>query len=101
MQEALIKAIVRRNTPQVHALLQQGADPNGIVDSSLLTPLHFAAQLGALKITQLLVTAGAKLLPASEEDNSQTALDTAKLHHRTKVVALLRNTFLTQSERLH
>ena len=44
----LIDAILKNNFTRVKELLEQGADPNMVLDEACVTPLHFAAQKSSI-----------------------------------------------------
>jgi cytochrome c len=88
----LIAAIKKNSKKLVKTLLEQGCDPNYYEDSAQVTPLHFAAQVNALEVISLLVTAGANL--ESKTQDGYTPLDIAKMHGNSEVVQLLQNLLL-------
>lgn len=57
---ALHWCVKKNNEELVLMLLTAGADPN-ILDSKNDTPLHYAAQLGLIKIQRLLIKFGADI----------------------------------------
>jgi len=40
----LFEAIIQKNTQKVKSILEQGANPNSIIDTSGLSAMHFACQ---------------------------------------------------------
>ena len=40
----LFEAIIQKNTQKVKSILEQGANPNSIIDASGLSAMHFACQ---------------------------------------------------------
>jgi len=40
----LFEAIIQKNTKKVKSILEQGANPNSIIDASGLSAMHFACQ---------------------------------------------------------
>jgi ankyrin repeat protein len=83
----LISAVMANDTLKVQQLLLNGIDPNGVEDSAMVTPLHFAAQYGSYESALILIEAGA-LIDARTSDGI-TPLEIAKLHSKFDIVALL------------
>lgn len=75
----LIEAVIDNDPVKVNRLLNLGVDPNACLDDALISPLHFAAQYGALDVIPLLIAAGARLEAMTYPDD-YTALDIALLH---------------------
>jgi ankyrin repeat protein len=59
LNEYLVDAIVKDDVNTVNALLDSGADPNGVIDSDEFTPLCFAATRNSLNSACLLLSRGA------------------------------------------
>ncbi len=58
-QNELVESIMNNDPQQVKCWLEMGAEPNGVTDSYLLRPLHFAVTQGSVEIVELLLAAGA------------------------------------------
>ena len=84
----LIDAVITNNVQITQKLLNEGADPNQLLDESGVTPLHFAAQNNSLNVVPLLVKAGAKV-DAETTPDGQTPLDIAQLHGHSMMVKIL------------
>ena len=86
--DTIVDAVIENDVKLVQQLLDEGADPNLILDEAHVVPLHFAAQNNALEVVPLLVKAGAnlhaKILP-----EGMTPLDVAKLHGHADMIKLL------------
>ena len=54
----LFEAIIQKNTKKVKSVLEQGANPNPIIDASGLSVMHFACQSTAGIFKYLLEFAG-------------------------------------------
>ncbi|QLH42596.1 MAG: ankyrin repeat domain-containing protein [Coxiellaceae bacterium] len=87
IDNALIDAVADNDTQKVRELLEQGANPNIVIDDALITPLHFAAQNNAREIALLLYTAGADL--NSMTDDGETPIDIAKEFGHSALAQLL------------
>lgn len=88
MSTTIIDAVINNDTTLVQQLLEQGADPNTILDAANVTPLHFAAQNNALEVVPCLIQAGANLR-AKIDPEGMTPLDIAKLHKHAQMSTLL------------
>jgi len=84
----LIKAVINNDVRRVGELLNQGANPNTVMDTDNVTPLHYAAQNNALEVIPLLVEAGA-LLEAQTEPDGHTATEIAFLHGNHRIAQTL------------
>ncbi len=84
----LIRAVINNDVKEVGDLLNQGADPNHVLDTSQITALHYAAQNNSLEVIPLLVEAGA-FLDAQTEPDGYTALEVAFLHGNDKIAQTL------------
>lgn len=94
--EALIEAIIQRDTDKVKQLLKQGVDPNATLDEDRITGLHFAAQNNLIDIAILLLSAGANSYAETRPDG-YTPLDIAIMHHHQEMIELL--TFYRQGSK--
>jgi len=54
----LFEVIIQKNTKKVKSILEQGANPNSIIDTSGLTAMHFACQYTAGIFEYLLEVGG-------------------------------------------
>ncbi len=86
--EVLIDAIISNDVEVVNTILNTGFNPNQALDEAHVTPLHFAAQNGALEVIPLLVEAGADICACTQPEG-QTPLDVALLHNHEPVVQIL------------
>lgn len=86
--EILIDAVIENDVEAVNAILNRGFNPNQSLDTARVTPLHFAAQNGALEVIPLLVEAGADICACTQPEG-QTPLDVALLHRHEAVVQIL------------
>ncbi|MHB2025675.1 MAG: ankyrin repeat domain-containing protein [Elusimicrobiota bacterium] len=82
----LLAAAEKRNALSAKALIAQGADPNSS-DLAGRTALYWAADQGDLKMTKLLVRAGANVNLAAQD--GQTPLDRASLRVHAEVMRYL------------
>jgi len=86
--EKLVDAVIESDIELIKALLQGGTDPNGVVDSACLRPLHFAAQNNGVEAAKLLLAAGADVTLRTEPDHD-TPFDIAKLFNHKDFMELL------------
>lgn len=86
--ELLIDATIANDVEVVNKILNDGCSPNQFLDPARVTPLHFAAQNGALEVIPLLVEAGADICACTQPDG-QTPLDVALMHNHEPVVQIL------------
>lgn len=86
--EVLIDAVIENDVEVVNEILNRGFNPNQFLDAARVTPLHFAAQNGALEVIPLLVEAGADICACTQPEG-QTPLDVALLHNHDSVVQVL------------
>lgn len=86
--EILIDAVIENDVELVNKILNKGFNPNQALDAAHVTPLHFAAQNGALEVIPLLVEAGADICACTQPEG-QTPLDVALLHNHDHVVQVL------------
>lgn len=84
----LIKAVISNDVRRVGELLNQGANPNTVMDTDNVTPLHYAAQNNALEVIPLLVEAGA-FLEAQTHPDGHTATEIAFLHGHDRIAQTL------------
>ena len=84
----LIKAVIDNNVKLVSELLNSGADPNSVLDTANITPLHYAAQSNALEVIPLLVEAGA-MLEAQTEPDGYTPMEIAFIHGHHRIAQAL------------
>jgi ankyrin repeat protein len=84
----LIDAVIENDVASVHRLLEQGINPNHVLDSAKVTALHHAAQNNALEVIPLLIEAGADIYAETAPDG-HTALEIALFHGHDKVVQIL------------
>jgi len=88
--EKLVDAVIENNIDLIRNLLENGTDPNGVVDANHLRPLHFAAQNNGVEAAKLLLAAGADVTLRTEPDHD-TPYDIAKLFgHKAFMDLLLR-----------
>ncbi len=85
---ALITAIISQDIQKVNSLLNEGADPNGTLDSAEVTALHYAAQNNTLGAIPLLIQAGADTSVTTQPEE-QTPLDIAIMHNHKQMIGLL------------
>ena len=88
LMNALVDAIMNKDVDQANAALEQGVNPNDTLDEANVTPLHFAAQNGAMQIIPLLIHAGADVMAETEPDG-YTAAEIAFIHGHEKCAQLL------------
>jgi ankyrin repeat protein len=74
---------------QARALIARGADPS-LGDRKGFTPLHLAAQEGALRVAELLLDAGADVDPANSSGNTPLFVAVFNARGRGDLIALLR-----------
>ncbi len=86
--EVLIDAVIVNDVQVVNKILNKGFNPNQSLDEACVTPLHFAAQNGALEVIPLLVEAGADICACTQPEG-QTPLDVALLHNHDPIVQIL------------
>lgn len=86
---ALHLATAADEVQAARVLLSRGADCKAVDDDGYM-PLHRAAQIGSLKIVELLVLAGALIMaPTAKEDQKHTALHRAALSGHKDIVGYL------------
>lgn len=88
LSSRLVKAVIDNNVKLVSELLNDGADPNIVLDRANVTPLHYAAQNNALEVIPLLVEAGA-ILGAQTEPDGYTAMEIAFIHGHHRIAQTL------------
>ena len=88
LTEELIQAVMDNDVDRVNDLLAEGADPNGVLDVAMITPLHFAAQNNSLFVIPLLIEAGADINARTSPEGA-TPIDIALLHGHDKVTQTL------------
>ncbi len=83
---ALMYAVQRRNHAIARMLVQSGADVNA-ADKTGWTPLMTAAWTGDLEMVRFIVESGARVM--HRDERGRTALDIARVHHHSDIVAYL------------
>ena len=73
----LFEAIIQRNTQKVKSILEQGANPNSIIDTSGLSAMHFACQSTASIFKYLLEFGG---LISNRDNDAVSVSDLAESH---------------------
>ncbi|MCC6907805.1 MAG: ankyrin repeat domain-containing protein [Phycisphaerales bacterium] len=72
----------------IRPLIAAGAEVNGIVESTAMTPLHTAAMCGNEQAVKLLLELGAD--PALRTTRGQSAAELAAGPHRDDITSLLK-----------
>ena len=85
--EKFVDAVIGNDLELIKELLQNGTDPNGVVDAVCLRPLHFAAQNNGVEAAKLLLAAGADVTTRTTDND--TPFDIAKLFGHKNVMDLL------------
>lgn len=86
---AFFDATTKNDALKVKKLLESSADPNSYLDSSKITPLHFAALYNSFDAAVLLINAGAIIDSKSIDD--ETPLEIATNHGYLKLAELFLN----------
>ena len=86
---AVADAVMQRNTTAVRELLKQGVDVNAAQGDGM-TALHWAASLGDLELTEMLLVAGANVRAATRINGYTPLFVASRSGNATIVAALLK-----------
>ena len=88
MQLDLIEAVIDGDFNRVCGLLRSGVNPNAVLDSANVTPLHFAAQNTKVNVIKELLKYGADLQAKTVPDG-ESPLDIARLFNHPDIIRSL------------